>query len=250
MDGNQRAQIVCVGNRSAQMPETLSRVGATAAASGLVLDDVVVGYSSRVVLRLGHLEARPGERVGLVGSSGSGKTTLLSVIAGLAEPVGGSIQIDAECRTAEWRAKNTSRTLQSFPLFHWLTVRQNLALACRIQQVSTDRVENILARFSASHIADRYPKELSGGERCRASLAQSVVAHPRVLLLDEPFTGLDSLVKAEVARYLFGFAERECIPILFVTHDLHDAVDFSDRVLVLGRHPVTEVVEESNLFLA
>ena len=199
-----------------------------------------------MVLRIDHLEVRAGERIGVVGSSGCGKTTLLSAIAGLTEPITGSIQIDGENRTLPWRAKNTARTLQAFPLFHWLTVRDNLALACGIRKVPTDSVNDILTMLSAAHIADRYPKELSGGERCRGGLAQSIISHPRVLLLDEPFTGLDSLVKAEIARHLFAFAAREMIPILFVTHDLHDAIDFSQRVLVLGRRPITELVQDVN----
>jgi NitT/TauT family transport system ATP-binding protein len=134
--------------------------------------------------------------------------------------------------------------LQAFPLLHWLTVRQNLKLACRIRGVSPSQADEILLQLSASHLADLYPKQLSGGERCRASIAESVVGSPKLLLLDEPFTGLDLLVKEEVAQAMFNFAARNSISVILVTHDLEDATRFSDRVIVLGKNPITQIVAD------
>jgi ABC-type nitrate/sulfonate/bicarbonate transport system ATPase subunit len=210
----------------------------------LWVQDVKFGYKGISIIEIETLGVRPGERVSLVGPSGCGKTTVLATIAGSFEPISGHLRIQGTNRDSLWRARNTARTVQSFPLFHWLTVRQNLVLACRIRGVNPYHVDNILEQFSASLIANRYPKGLSGGERCRASLAQAVVAAPKLLLLDEPFTGLDTIVKEDVAASLFEFARLTQLGLLLVTHDLNDAVEFSDRVLVLGGIPVTRVLAE------
>ena len=202
------------------------------------------GYGQTVVVDIAAFDLLPGERVAMVGPSGCGKTTILSTIAGAREPLYGTLQIQGEARDALWRSQNTARTIQSFPLFHWLTVRQNVRLACRIRGVAHADIDAILAEFSATALADRYPQALSGGERCRASLAQAAVASPRLLLLDEPFTGLDTLVKEDVAQTLYEFAQNRQIPVLLVTHDLDDAVHFSERVVVLGENSPTRVLAE------
>jgi ABC-type nitrate/sulfonate/bicarbonate transport system ATPase subunit len=202
------------------------------------------GYGSKVIVRIDELTLRPGEKVALVGSSGCGKTTLLSAIAGASEPLRGRVELEGRSRSREWRIQNVARTLQAFPLLHWLTVRENLALACKIRRVSRLQVEEILVQLSAAHVGDSYPRNLSGGERCRASLAQAVVGHPKLLLLDEPFTGLDLLVKEDVARSMFRYASRSEIGVILVTHDIRDAATFCDRIVVLGKNPVTEIVAD------
>lgn len=148
------------------------------------------------------------------------------------------MHLDAHAQEREWLVKHLARTLQSFPLLHWLTVEGNLRLAANIRGLGGLDVDRVLSEFSALHLKERYPKNLSGGERCRASLAQAVLAEPKVLLLDEPFTGLDLHVKEEIAERLFSFAETHGTSILFVTHDLYDACEYAKRVVVLsGRSP-------------
>jgi ABC-type nitrate/sulfonate/bicarbonate transport system ATPase subunit len=202
------------------------------------------GYAAEPIVEIEKLEVHSHEVIALVGPSGCGKTTVLSTIAGMRDPIAGRLEILGSARDARWRAQNTARTVQSFPLFHWLTVRRNLELACRIRAVPDHHVDRLLEQFSASHLADRYPRRLSGGERCRASLAQAAVANPKLALLDEPFTGLDSLVKEDVAASLFAFAKDNRIAVLLVTHDLNDAVSYSQRILVLGGRPVARVLAE------
>jgi NitT/TauT family transport system ATP-binding protein len=210
----------------------------------LCIQEAEFGYNGRAVVQIARLDVGAGEKVALVGRSGCGKTTVLAAVAGVIEPLKGLLEIEGAERDSQWRARNTARTLQNFPLFHWLTVRQNLELACRIRRVSSDHGDEILDQFSCLDLADRYPGGLSGGERCRASLAQAVVARPKLLLLDEPFTGLDTLVKEDVANSLFGFAALRHLGLLLVTHDLTDAVNFSDRILVLAGPQPTRVVAE------
>ncbi len=181
------------------------------------------------------------EVVAIVGLSGCGKTTILKTISGEIPLIRGAVHLDGHAQKRDWLVKHLARTLQSFPLLHWLTVEGNLRLAAQIRGLLDGLdVDRVLSEFSALHLKERYPKNLSGGERCRASLAQAVLAEPKVLLLDEPFTGLDLHVKEEIAERLFSFAESHGTSILFVTHDLHDACEYATRVVVLsGQLPAT-----------
>lgn len=210
----------------------------------LALRQVTIGAGFRPIIAIEHLDVYRGDVLGIVGRSGCGKTTMLSAIAGAAEPLEGAVSIDGAPRGRQWRTGHTARTLQSFPLLHWLTVRANLELACHIRGVSTDHVDEMLRQFAVDLLSDRYPRHLSGGERCRASLAQAVVARPALLLLDEPFTGLDTLTKEEISETLFQFARDHGVGVLLVTHDLEDAINYSNRVLVVGGMPVTRVIAE------
>jgi ABC-type nitrate/sulfonate/bicarbonate transport system ATPase subunit len=205
--------------------------------AALTLRQLIVGYDGQAIACVQEFELASHEVVAIVGRSGCGKTTILRAVAGALEPQAGELLIRGRTHTAEERAQLTARTLQNFPLLHWLTVEGNLELAARIRSVQIEP-KAILCQFSAEHLISRSPKQLSGGERCRASLAQATVGNPSLLLLDEPFTGLDSVVKREVARTLFNFAEERDAAVLFVTHDLHDACEYADRVLVVtGKSP-------------
>jgi len=199
------------------------------------LEGGVVGHGDSVAvagpIRL-SLEA--GRVLAIVGRSGCGKTTLLKTIAGVLPLLAGTIRIQGSSRDRGWCARHVSRTLQRFPLLHWRTVAGNLRLAARIQQVENLDIERVLSDFSALHLKDKYPRELSGGERCRASLAQAALTSPAILLFDEPFTGLDLHTKEEIAERLFSFSRTRETSAIFVTHDLHDAIAYSDTVAVLG----------------
>jgi NitT/TauT family transport system ATP-binding protein len=140
---------------------------------------------------------------------------------------------------------SVSRTLQNFPLFHWLTVRENILLAAQIRRVPIVDLDALMRQFSAESLGDRYPHTLSGGERCRASLCQALIGQPHLMLLDEPFSGLDTLVKESIAGRLFKVARANATAVIFVTHDLYDAVAYADRVLVLGGSGITTVIGET-----
>lgn len=207
----------------------------------VAIRDVSFGHGRKIVIHLDQLDVCSGEVVAIVGPSGSGKTSVLATLAGMIEPLKGEILFNGRVQPANWRAQHTAFTLQSFPLFHWLTVMGNLRLACRIRGVDASGLMEVLKEFSADHLADRYPLTLSGGERCRASLSQAVVAHPSLMLLDEPFTGLDNLVKQAVSDSVFRFAEERKVAVILVTHDLYDACEFAHKVVVLANGDVTRI---------
>jgi len=202
--------------------------------------NLLVGYQQSPICKIPDIAVNEGEVVSLVGVSGTGKTTLLKVLAGELSPISGEIFIEAKNLNDAQRRKLVSRTVQSFPLLHWLTVEQNLKLAARIRK-SSPNIGEILRRFKADHLVNRYPQSLSGGERCRASLAQAVVSTPKVLLLDEPFNGLDTVTKKAVSKELFRFASEVGCAAILVTHDLHDAIDHGSQVFVLSGKGIATV---------
>lgn len=212
----------------------------------LAVEQLVLGFDGVPILDVPHLTVAASDVVSIVGASGLGKTTFLTCLSGHLAPLSGTFSLNGSDRGLGLRSTFVSRTAQNFPLFHWLTVRENLALAARVRGVRGVDYDGILATFSAEGLAGRFPTTLSGGERSRASLSQALLGDPQLLLLDEPFTGLDFKVKLSLARNLFRLARASGAAVLFVTHDLNDAVEFSDRVVVLGaQRPATVLMEVS-----
>lgn len=186
------------------------------------------------VLKVNAFDLFAGEVVAIIGRSGVGKTTLLRLISGDLPTFSGELSIGNFPDQRQIPSGYVSRSLQSFPLLHWLTVRENLELAAKLKGIDDANLFSILDSVSALHLADRYPGNLSGGERCRSSLSLSLVGTPRVLLLDEPFTGLDIAVKQSIAEKLFEWSRANNVATALVTHDLYDAIEFADRVVVLS----------------
>jgi ABC-type nitrate/sulfonate/bicarbonate transport system ATPase subunit len=204
--------------------------------------DLKIDRGDRELLCIEHFGLGAGEVVALIGPSGCGKSTLLACLGGAYQARSGTVEFPGRDAYAE--QAYISRSVQGAPLLHWLTVRQNLELAAKIKGVSLIDSDSVLARFAAEKLADRSPNTLSGGERCRASLSQAMVGEPKILLLDEPFTGLDVAVKRFVAQNIFSLARELGTGILMATHDLYDAVEYANRVIVLGGTTPARIVGE------
>jgi NitT/TauT family transport system ATP-binding protein len=177
-----------------------------------------------------------GEFVVVIGPSGSGKSTLLSTFAGLVEPTSGAAVVDGEPVAAP--GPDRAVVFQSFELFPWRTALGNAAFGLEMTGVPADererRAREQLDRVGLADSADRYPGELSGGQRQRVGLARALAVDPEVLLMDEPFGALDAQTRAVLRAELLRIWEREGTTVLFVTHDIDEALVLGDRVLVLG----------------
>lgn len=206
-----------------------------------------VGETQEMVASVSKIKIYEKEIVALIGKSGCGKTTILNTINGMAELLKGSVSLNGSRSTDNIRKQYIARTLQHFPMFHWLTVIQNLELAKKIRGITEDiDLYKILERFSVSKLKNRYPTNLSGGERSRCSLAQALIGKPKLILLDEPFSGLDSITKEEIATQAFDLAQEISAGVLFVTHDLYDACMFAQHAIILGGKP-TRIVGEIDI---
>ncbi|MEX2136948.1 MAG: ABC transporter ATP-binding protein [Chloroflexota bacterium] len=196
------------------------------------------GTREFAVLRDVNLEVRDGELLALLGPSGCGKSTLLRTIAGLEPLQAGSITINGGNGQ---RAERIGIAFQQPNLYPWLTVAENVGLGLRFAAnaaVARDRpVEALLAEFGLAPIADAFPHELSGGQAQRVSLARTVVARPRVLLLDEPFAALDPRTRATLTAWLLELRRNHRLTVVMVTHDVSEALAVGDRVALMSAAP-------------
>lgn len=195
------------------------------------------------------LQVRAGEFVCIIGPSGCGKSTLLNMAAGLLTPSEGTVTYSGE----RVRGINTDvgYVTQKDSLLPWRTVEKNVMLPLELHKVPKAerkrRVAEMLRRVGLEKFANHYPSQLSGGMRQRAMLAQTWVYEPHTLLMDEPFGALDALLRTQLQQDLLEMWQRDRKTILFVTHDLEEAILMADRVVVFGAAPGTILhVEEVN----
>ena len=192
------------------------------------------------------LKVANGELLALLGPSGSGKTTLLRIIAGLEWPDAGEILFDGENALDRGaRERHVGFVFQHYALFRHMSVFENVAFGLRVQprrirkseaQIRA-RVKELLDLVQLDWLADRYPSQLSGGQRQRIALARALAIEPRILLLDEPFGALDNQTRVLMQEMLLGIWERDQKTVLFVTHDIEEAIFLGSRVLVMSARP-------------
>ena len=177
--------------------------------------------------------------VTILGPSGCGKSTLLRLVAGLDTPTAGQVLLDGKPVTRP--GPDRGMVFQSYTLFPWLTVADNIAFGLREKGVGaaerTRIVESWLTRVGLASFAHHYPKQLSGGMQQRTAIARALANDPAILLLDEPFGALDNQTRALMQELLLGIWERERKTVLFVTHDIEEAIFLATRVLVMTARP-------------
>ena len=200
--------------------------------SCLILEKVSHSYGAVSVLNDLNLVVHSGEVVVMVGPSGCGKTTLLNLLSGYIQPVSGSIRKEGVIRTV----------YQQDGLFPWLTVGENIAIGLRSLKDATlqekERVEliNLIHLEGFEH---HYPHQLSGGMRQRVELARVLAGESDILLMDEPFSALDYQTRLRMRSELARLLEQRPRTVVFVTHDIEEAAQLADRVLVLSNRPAT-----------
>ena len=189
------------------------------------------------------LEVPSGGLVALLGPSGCGKTTLLRIVAGLDHADQGHIAFDGEDMTAvHARDRRIGFVFQHYALFKHMSVHDNIAFGLTVRArhlrpsktAIAARVAELLELVQLDNLGNRYPGQLSGGQRQRVALARALAVEPRVLLLDEPFGALDARVRKELRRWLRQLHDALHVTSLFVTHDLDEALEVADQVVVMN----------------
>jgi len=187
------------------------------------------------------LEVREGEFIALIGPSGCGKSTILNMLAGLIPATGGIAEIDDELVTPGRVFPSVGYVFQRDTVFPWRTVRGNIGFGLELAGVGREererRVSEMIERAGLAGFEDAFPLTLSGGMRQRVSLMRTLIMRPGILLMDEPFGALDTYTKLGIHELLLEIWEQERQTVIFVTHDLGEALTLSDRVVVLSARP-------------
>jgi NitT/TauT family transport system ATP-binding protein len=181
-----------------------------------------------------------GRFVSLVGPSGAGKSSLLRAVIGLQRPLSGTVETNLA-------RSRLGILFQDDALLPWKTARDNVALGLILNGMQRGKAlaeaEAWLDRLDLAGFGDRFPRQLSGGQRKRVALAQVLAMKPKLILMDEPFASLDAIVRARVVKDVVALVEREGISVLLVTHDLEEAISLSDEVYLLSQGPRAHITQ-------
>ena len=185
------------------------------------------------------LAVADGEFITILGPSGCGKSTLLRIVAGLDRPSAGRVMLDS--REVVRPGSDRGMVFQSYTLFPWLSVADNIAFGLREKGMPVVERQRIVAQWLGNiglqSFAAHYPKQLSGGMQQRTAIARALANDPAILLLDEPFGALDNQTRALMQELLLGIWERDRKTVIFVTHDIEEAIFLASRVLVMSARP-------------
>ena len=212
----------------------------------IVLDNIGMTYKTNdgkdvTALTSVSLDINKGEFISLLGPSGCGKTTLLRIIADLLQPTQGTITVGGETPRQARLKQRYGIVFQSAVLYDWRTVKKNVMLPLEIMHIPKDqraeRAEKMLELVGLTDFADHYPNQLSGGMQQRVGIARALALQPEILLMDEPFSALDEFTREKLHMDLLKIWRKTNKTILFVTHNIQEAVFLSDRVCVLSPHP-------------
>jgi ABC-type Fe3+/spermidine/putrescine transport system ATPase subunit len=221
--------------------------------SFLVVENLAMTYGPLRALDDVSLTVEEGEFISLLGPSGSGKTTLLMSLAGFNRPVAGRILLDGQDITArEPEDRDFGLVFQGYALFPHLTVAGNVAFPLKVRKWDAarikKRVDEILALVGLESFADRKPRQLSGGQQQRVALARALSFGPRVLLLDEPLSALDRMLREQMQTELRRLHKETGVTFLYVTHDQQEALTMSDRIAVFEKGRIVEQGAPARLF--
>jgi ABC-type nitrate/sulfonate/bicarbonate transport system ATPase subunit len=192
----------------------------------------VQGGAPTEALARTDLAVEDNDFIAILGPSGCGKSTLLRIVAGLETPSTGRVLLDGE--PVSRPGPDRGMVFQSYTLFPWLTVEQNILFGSRS---TPERARSLIGRVGLRGFERHYPKMLSGGMQQRTALARALANDPKILLLDEPFGALDNQTRALMQELLLGIWEADRKTVLFVTHDIDEAIFMANRVAVLSARP-------------
>ncbi|MFD1037259.1 ABC transporter ATP-binding protein [Virgibacillus byunsanensis] len=206
--------------------------------SELVVKQVTKSFANKKVLDDVSFTIKEGEFVSLLGPSGSGKSTLFHLIGGLYRPDTGTFYLDGERINGKRGA--ISYTPQSPSLFPWRTIIDNVVLGAEIfAKPDVDQARAMLKKAGLADYEDAYPHHLSGGMRQRVAFVRSLLSPQSFICLDEPFSALDEFTRLEMQKWLLSIWEENRKSVLFVTHNIEEAIYLSDRIIILSNNPAT-----------
>jgi NitT/TauT family transport system ATP-binding protein/sulfonate transport system ATP-binding protein len=201
--------------------------------------DSVAGGSPLQALQPTSLAVAANDFITIIGPSGCGKSTLLRIVAGLDQPSSGRVLLSG--RAVSRPGPDRGMVFQSYTLFPWLTVAENIAFGLREKGVPESSRREVVANYidlvGLKGFENHWPKQLSGGMQQRTAIARALANDPEILLLDEPFGALDNQTRALMQELLLGIWERQRKTVLFVTHDIEEAIFMASRVLVMTARP-------------
>tara|TARA_Y100001970_G_scaffold274851_1_gene375259 strand:- start:2115 stop:2765 length:651 start_codon:yes stop_codon:yes gene_type:complete len=212
----------------------------------LSLQNISLDLDNKEILKGLNLQVDKGEFIAITGSSGAGKTSLLRIICGLESPKEGEILLDNmiifnKGISVPTEKRNIGLVIQEKVLFPHLTARKNIEFGLSKNSSNESHVDEILHHLNITKLANKFPHELSGGESQRVALARSIVMKPKLLLLDEPFTGLDTELKSNIYPEIQSILKNNMITSLMVTHDLNEVKALSDKCFNLDSGKLIEI---------
>ncbi|WP_024276761.1 ABC transporter ATP-binding protein [Xanthobacter sp. 126] len=194
-----------------------------------------------IAVRDADLVVNPGEFVSIIGPSGCGKSTFLNAVAGFLKPTSGTVRVDGE--PVKGPSADRGMVFQQYSLFPWKTVRENVEFGLKMRGMGKSEravaARTLLGLAGLSAFEDHYPDRLSGGMKQRVGIVRALATGPKVLLLDEPFGALDAQTRVIMQQILTNLWQRLGISVLFVTHDIDEAIFLSDRIYVMTARPGT-----------
>ncbi|KXH87458.1 ABC transporter ATP-binding protein [Sporosarcina sp. HYO08] len=216
--------------------------------SGLVIDSISHRYDgSKMILQQVNYQVGDGEFHCLVGRSGCGKTTFLKIVSGLLEAETGQVLLDGQ--QVKKPLENAGFVFQSPTLLEWKTVLENVLFPIELKRKSTkeeqERAKALLALMKIEQHMHSFPQQLSGGQQSRVAIARALIKNPRYLFLDEPFAALDAITREELQDDLLALCAHHQMTVLFITHDIAEAIYVADHVLVMeeGKIVHTETID-------
>ncbi|TXC92949.1 ABC transporter ATP-binding protein [Metabacillus litoralis] len=221
--------------------------------SYIVLKNISKCFEKQLILSISELSINKGEILSIIGPSGVGKSTLLRLIAGLNDADSGEILIDhISMKGIPPQKRPAVYMFQDSLLFPHMNLLENVTFGLKMLGINRKEREKLgklmLEKVGLVNLEKRFPHEISGGQKQRVALGRSLIVKPKVLLLDEPFSNLDSELRKDTRRWMKHLLKEEEMTVLFVTHDLEEAMAISDRVAILGEKTLQQVASPKELY--
>ena len=213
----------------------------------LQVDSLKKKYGTKLVLDNISFNQKEGEIISLIGASGIGKSTLLKCLAGLCDTNSGRIILDRnEIHDLDANKRKISYVFQESPLFPHMNVLQNILF--NMKEYDQNRLNFLLEKTELENLINRFPYELSGGENQRAAVVRSLIRNPDLLLLDEPFSNLDTVSKKYVKEIVFEIIKESNITTIIVNHDIEESLEISDRIMIINSGKIDAIDTPENIY--